>query len=331
MGLFSRKPKLTVPDTVELVNVNDAANLRDYVVLDVETTGLDPVANRIIEVAAIRVQEGQETGRYQTFVNPKVKVPKEITELTGIKNTDVKNGKPYEEMAQEVSDFIGELPIVAHNAPFDVKFVTAALSLIGREYGTPAVDTVEMAKLAHPNLVNYKLSTLIRHLSLADHEQTHRAMDDVLCTRGLFENCQRIIYSNNSVRTQKKAVDKALEDVESAKTAVDVFLAYGSAEEALLEARAMDPDSTEVVFGDVGKFLTKHFSPAIHNVLTVEFEKEKKAIQKLRTRKSILAHIERFQNVYNANADKMTGPQKTKLNNYVSDLMKVCDMVAPKE
>lgn len=329
MGLFSRKPKLTVPESVELINANDAANLRDYVVLDVETTGLDPVANRIIEVAAIRVQEGQETGRYQTLVNPKVKVPKEITDLTGIKNVDVKTGKPYEEMAQEVSEFIGGLPIVAHNAPFDVKFLAAALSLIGRDYSTPAVDTVEMARLAHPNLVNYKLSTLIRHLNLADHEQTHRAMDDVLCTRGLFENCKRIICANNSVRAQKRIVDKALEGLESAKTAVDVFLAYGSAEAALSEARVMDPDSAEIVFGDLGKFLTKIFSPAIHNVLTIEFEKEKKAIQKLKTRKSIISHIERFQIVYDSNADKMTGPQKTKLKNYVSDLMKVCDMVAP--
>ena len=259
MGLFSRKPKLTVPESVELINANDAANLRDYVVLDVETTGLDPVANRIIEVAAIRVQEGRETGRYQTFVNPKVKVPKEITNLTGIKNADIKNGKPYEEMAQDVSDFIGDLPIVAHNAPFDVKFVAAAMSLIGREYSTPAVDTVGLAKLAHPNLVNYKLNTLIRHLSLTDHEQTHRAMDDVLCTKKLFDNCRRIIYANNSVHAQKKTVDKALESVESAKTAVDVFLAYGNAEATLSEAMAMDPDSTEIVFGDVGKFLTKNY------------------------------------------------------------------------
>ena len=238
--------------------------------------------------------------------------------------------KPYEEMAQDVSDFIGDLPIVAHNAPFDVKFVAAAMSLIGREYSTPAVDTVGLAKLAHPNLVNYKLNTLIRHLSLTDHEQTHRAMDDVLCTKKLFDNCRRIICANNSVHAQKKTVDKALESVESAKTAVDVFLAYGNAEATLSEAMAMDPDSTEIVFGDVGKFLTKNFSPAIHNVLTKEFEKEKKAIQKLKTRKAIVSRIERFQNVYNANADKMTGPQKTKLKNYVSDLMKVCDMVAPR-
>lgn len=330
MGLFSRKPKMIVPATVALINSNDVANIKDYVVLDVETTGLDPSVNRIIEVAAVRIQDGQETGRYQTFVNPKTKVPKGITNLTGIKNADIKNGKPYEEMAQDVSDFIGDLPIVAHNAPFDVKFVAAAMSLIGREYSTPAVDTVGLAKLAHPNLVNYKLNTLIRHLSLTDHEQTHRAMDDVLCTKKLFDNCRRIIYANNSVHAQKKTVDKALESVESAKTAVDVFLAYGNAEATLSEAMAMDPDSTEIVFGDVGKFLTKNFSPAIHNVLTKEFEKEKKAIQKLKTRKAIVSRIERFQNVYNANADKMTGPQKTKLKNYVSDLMKVCDMVAPR-
>ena len=129
-GTKKLKPgkRLNVFDN-RLTQINDIdqiLSLQDYVVLDVETTGLDPAAERIIEVAALKVEGGAPTGRYETLVDPGKKLPPKITELTGLTTEQVRAGKQYQTMVEETEAFVGSLPIVAHNSSFDAKFLTAA-------------------------------------------------------------------------------------------------------------------------------------------------------------------------------------------------------------
>jgi DNA polymerase III epsilon subunit family exonuclease len=164
-----------------------AERANSYVVLDVETTGLSADQDRIVEIGILKVVDGQETDKYEEFINIHSKISKRITNLTGITQGQVDSGKEEALVAHEVSLFIQDLPVVAHNAPFDSRFVSAMFSRQQIYQPFKYVNTVPMAKRAFPELPNYKLETLIQKLHLADHEQTHRAMDDVYCTRNLYE------------------------------------------------------------------------------------------------------------------------------------------------
>lgn len=179
--------------THKALEIEDALAVPDCVVLDVETTGLNPETNEIIEVAAIR-SIGSNLEAYDTFVRPKRHIPSEITKLTGIRNSDVIRAPRIAEVAPKLLGFIGDLPVVAHNAAFDVKFIAAAFEKIGADIHIRYIDTVRLARLAFPGMANYKLATLIRELELLDVEQQqHRALSDAEATLRLFELCREEI------------------------------------------------------------------------------------------------------------------------------------------
>ena len=161
-------PKGSLPNPMWEISGKEILDVDDYIVLDTETTGLNAQEERIIEVAAIRVQNGITTGRYSTFVNPGKKVPEKITKLTGITNEQAKSGKQYAVMAHELSVFMGDLPMVAHNSNFDAKFVEIAFRVDGIRKKINHIDTIPMAREAFPNMENYKLATLIPALHLAN-------------------------------------------------------------------------------------------------------------------------------------------------------------------
>jgi ATP-dependent DNA helicase DinG len=148
-----------------------------FVAIDVETTGLDPALDRIIEVAAIRYELGVETARMNQLIDPGVPVPVRISNLTGILPAMV-NGKPtFAQVATNLKDLIGDLPIVAHNAKFDLAFVQAAFARQSIHLPNPVYDTAELARVALPRAKNHRLATLVRDLQIS-LERHHRAEDD---------------------------------------------------------------------------------------------------------------------------------------------------------
>lgn len=171
------------------MSLEDAIQVEDYVVVDVETTGLHPETDEIIEVAAIR-SIGGKFEVYRTLVFPRNRIPEFVTQLTGIRNIDVMNAPQIKKVAPQLLDFIRGLPVVAHNAPFDVKFIAAAFRNIGANIDIRYIDTVPMARMAFPGMQNYKLGTLIESLNLIQGKQQHRAESDATATLRLFELCQ---------------------------------------------------------------------------------------------------------------------------------------------
>ncbi|WP_195278925.1 exonuclease domain-containing protein [Clostridium sp. J1101437_171009_A5] len=159
-----------------------------YVVLDFETTGLSPECDCIIEIGAIKYIDGQEFGVMNTFVNPQCPIPAKITRLTGITDDDVSGAPTVQNAIEKLYQFIDGLPIVAHNARFDLSFLDAAYHAIGLESKLEYIDTLELARHAFPSAPNHKLSTLIRFLSI-DDSQDHRALSDVRQTHALFCKC----------------------------------------------------------------------------------------------------------------------------------------------
>lgn len=159
--------------------------LRSFVAIDVETTGTSPEHDRLIEVAAVRFEDGRETACYSQLIDPECPVPLRIQHLTGI-HPGMLAGKPrIVEVVPVLAEFFGDLPLVAHNAPFDVAFLQASFARAGRSLTNWSFDTAELARIALPLAGNHRLATLaeLLQLPLAHH---HRAEDDARACGRLF-------------------------------------------------------------------------------------------------------------------------------------------------
>lgn len=147
----------------------------DVVVLDTETTGLDPARCRLIEIAAVRLSGRDIVGRFETFVDPGCAIPAEITELTGITQADVAGAPSAPEAVAQLAEFAGDCNLVAHNASFDQAFIMRQArpgALLG-----DWVDTFALAQIALPRFRSHRLADLARAFGV--HSPSHRAMDDV--------------------------------------------------------------------------------------------------------------------------------------------------------
>ena len=160
-----------------------------YIVLDCETTGLSPSTDAIIEIAALKFDaSGNELDSFSSFVNPNRPIPSKITQITGITDSMVIDAPCISEISEILHCFLGEYPIIAHNAPFDIGFLKAAYQSSGICASLKYIDTVKLAKQAFPGMPNYKLSTLCRCLGIS-MSQDHRALSDVRLTQSLFQLC----------------------------------------------------------------------------------------------------------------------------------------------
>lgn len=155
---------------------------RVYVSLDLETTGLDPRYDRIIEVGVVRFKGDRVLDEYHTLVNPGCAIPYQIEQLTGISNKDVAGAPRFESVQAPLLRFVGENPIVGHNIKFDLSFLA--------EYGlfeaSESIDTFEMAGILLPHAERYSLSVLAKMVGIQD-TPTHRALDDARVTHQFFE------------------------------------------------------------------------------------------------------------------------------------------------
>lgn len=157
----------------------------DYVVYDIETTGLSPVKNKIIEIGAVKVSGGRIVGRYSTFVNPEEPIPYEITKLTSITDDDVRDADPIALVMPRFLDFCEGCVWVAHNAEFDVNFVKAKCKELGIPQDPVYVDTFPLARVQMTGHARFRLDDVAKYykVELGHH---HRAVDDAECTALFF-------------------------------------------------------------------------------------------------------------------------------------------------
>ena len=156
-----------------------------YVVFDIETTGFSAVTDRIIEIGAVKVEDGKITDKFSTFVNPKRPIPFRITELTGITDEMVIDSPDIETILPQFIKFIGDAVLVAHNASFDVGFIEQNCKRQKIEADFTYVDTVALARVLLPALNRFKLDTVAKALNIS-LENHHRAVDDAGCTAEIF-------------------------------------------------------------------------------------------------------------------------------------------------
>ncbi|PLS06551.1 PolC-type DNA polymerase III [Neobacillus cucumis] len=164
---------------------NDAHRLiaeDTFVVFDVETTGLSAVYDTIIELAAVKVRDGEIIDRFESFANPHHRLSATTINLTGITDDMVQNAPDVDEVIKDFHEWIGDAVLVAHNASFDMGFLNVGYKQIGLEKAkNPVIDTLELGRFLYPELKNHRLNTLAKKFDI-ELTQHHRAIYDAEAT-----------------------------------------------------------------------------------------------------------------------------------------------------
>ena len=175
-----------VDDLKEIITNSKNQSLDDsYVVFDLETTGFSPNTCKIIEIGAVKVENGTITERFSEFVNPQVPIPFKIEELTGIRDDMVMGAETIEEILPRFMEFCEGCVMIAHNAEFDMSFIRKNCMDLDIPCDHTVGDTVAMARILLPALHRFKLDTVAKALKIS-LENHHRAVDDAECTAHIF-------------------------------------------------------------------------------------------------------------------------------------------------
>ena len=157
-----------------------------YVAFDLETTGLRPKYDKILEIGAVKVECGEVTGTYETFIDSGVEIPPRITELTGITQEMVAGSPGIREAVEGFLDFSGESVLLGHNILFDYSFMKRNVVNLGGTYERRGLDTLAISRLCLPQLSGKSLDKMAVHYGIPQ-EQHHRALDDALTAARLYE------------------------------------------------------------------------------------------------------------------------------------------------
>ncbi|MBW8721441.1 MAG: 3'-5' exonuclease [Polaromonas sp.] len=192
-------------------------------VIDFETTGLSPaMGDRATEVAIVMVEHGQIVDRFQSLMNAGRFIPSFIERLTGISNAMVAAAPAAEEVMAEANRFVGNAPMVAHNASFDRRFWEAELSRAGEKVTQPFACTMLVARRLYPQAPSHKLGVLIDYHRLPKAGRAHRAMADAEMAASLLGQIQDDLRSRHRVTRPDHALLLALQ--RCAKPAVSVLM-----------------------------------------------------------------------------------------------------------
>lgn len=191
-----------VNDCVPAVNGDHDQSLDDeFIVFDTETTGLSAKTERMTEIGAVRIKNGEITDEFNTFVNPGKPISPRITELTGITDEMVADAPDEKQALQEFYSFIGGCNVlVAHNAPFDMGFIESAASRSELERRFTSIDTVTIARAIYNGLKNHKLDTIAKYLNLGNFNH-HRACDDARMLAMIYLKMLSHMKEFNSIET----------------------------------------------------------------------------------------------------------------------------------
>lgn len=182
--------------------------MHTYAVIDFETTGLGPPADRIIEVGAVLVRDGEIVGTFSELMDPGFRIPPFITSLTGITNAMLRGRPQPQEVMPRLRAFLGDHVCVAHNAGFDRGFFDAEMELAGEAHVRPFLCSVLLSRRLVQDAPSHKLGALVRHLHLpvpADL-RAHRALADALMTVELWKH----LLSDLRVRLNGREPDASL-------------------------------------------------------------------------------------------------------------------------
>jgi len=169
-------------------------------VIDFETTGISPaLGDRATEVAIVMLEHGQVVDRFQSLMNAGAYIPAFITQLTGITNLMVATAPRAEQVMADAARFVGEAPMVAHNASFDRRYWQAELALADLPSAQPFACTVLLSRRLYPEATSHKLGALVQRLRLPQTGAAHRAMVDAEMAAALLTHMQHELRTRHAV------------------------------------------------------------------------------------------------------------------------------------
>ncbi len=177
--------------------------LESYIALDLETTGLNPKKDKIIEIGAVKVCDGNVVDTFQTLVYPGIHIKEEVEKLTGISNEMVKYAYNINEVVPKFLEFAKDLPLVGHNIMFDYSFIKKAIVNYGEAYERLGIDTLKLSRKFLPNLEKKNLNYVCEYLNIKN-ENHHRALNDALAAHIIFEKLKKQFYHSNLEQFQWK-------------------------------------------------------------------------------------------------------------------------------
>ena len=162
-------------------------NANNVIVLDFETTGLSPnYGDRIIEVGAVRIEDGQITDCFQSLMNPSQRINSFIESYTGITNEMLSDAPSCSKVMRRFAEFVEDFNLVAHNASFDRKFMNSEFNKINKQYSGKFACSMLIARRIYPSAPNHKLETLVSYKKIPNDGTFHRALADANMTAHLW-------------------------------------------------------------------------------------------------------------------------------------------------
>jgi len=159
---------------------------KTFVIFDLETTGLNKVSDKIIEIGAVKIENGKIIQSFSSFINPQIPIPEQASKINGITDNDVKDAPLEEGVFADFLLFSQNAVLVGQNADyFDLPFLSSAAKKYNIYFDNPLLDTMKLAQKYLPNLKNYTLSTIAAHFNI-QNEQAHRALTDAVTTAKVF-------------------------------------------------------------------------------------------------------------------------------------------------
>lgn len=170
--------------------------LKSYIAFDVETTGVNPAENEIIEIGALKVREGKVAERFMELVRPLSPVSPSITALTGITNQMVSSARSRHDVISDFLAFCGEDILIGHNVSFDYSFVKTSAAAEGLPFEKSGIDTLKIAQKVHKDLESRSLESLCRYYHI-ENRSAHRAYHDALATAKLYQTLAHYFEAEN--------------------------------------------------------------------------------------------------------------------------------------
>ncbi|MDD3630907.1 MAG: 3'-5' exonuclease [Bacteroidales bacterium] len=159
--------------------------MRDFVIVDVETTGGKPGASRITDIALVFIKNNCINGHYSTLVNPNREIDQYVQKITHITNKMVRNAPKFYQIAEEIDFLTNNSILVGHNIRFDYSMIRSEFNRLGINYERETIDTINMARKALPELSLYNLDAVTNYLDI-EISNRHRALGDAEATAKLF-------------------------------------------------------------------------------------------------------------------------------------------------
>jgi DNA polymerase-3 subunit epsilon len=170
----------------------------DYIVIDTETTGLDPEYDELIEVTAIKIRDGKEVESFDSLIKPTKAIPSFITELTGITNEMLKDAPSPKNIIPDLRKFISNDILIAHNAHFDINFLYDYIEeYLEETFTNNFICTMRLSRRIFPEFENHKLKTICKNLSIA--HPLHRSLADATAAWEVYKCCKSTVEKTMSI------------------------------------------------------------------------------------------------------------------------------------